>query len=122
MTEGIRGYVPSGLGYKTDTSYLLSASVQPWSYGRAGTNRYANVAPRLRAALEKDKALRVLVTSGYCNLATPFAGTNYTFAHGPSFAHDPGDHDLLRSRPHDLHPRALAAEAEEDIVKFGGRC
>jgi carboxypeptidase C (cathepsin A) len=84
VTEGIRGYVPNGLGYKTDTNYLLSASVQPWSFGRAGTNRYANVAPRLRAALEKDKSLRVLVANGYCDLATPFAATNYTFAHmGP---------------------------------------
>ena len=46
--------------------------------------RYVNVAPRLRTALEKDKALRVLVASGYCDLATPFGGTNYTFAHlGP---------------------------------------
>ena len=58
--------------------------MQPWSYGQAGTNRYANVAPRLRSALEKDKSLRVLVASGYCDLATPYAGTNYTFAHlGP---------------------------------------
>lgn len=84
LNEGIRGYVPDGLGYKTETGYLLSAQVQPWSYGRAGTNRYANVAPRLRAALEKDKTLRVLVASAYCDLATPFAATNYTFAHmGP---------------------------------------
>ena len=43
-----------------------------------------DVRERLRSALEKDKSLRVLVASGYCDLATPFAGTNYTFAHmGP---------------------------------------
>jgi carboxypeptidase C (cathepsin A) len=83
-TDAMKGYLPDGLGYKTDLPYTLSARVQPWSYGQVGTNRYANVSPRLRAALEKDKGLRVLVASGYTDLATPFAGTNYTFAHlGP---------------------------------------
>ena len=84
FTDAMRSYLPDGLGYKTTERYQLSAPVQPWSYGQAGTNRYANVAPRLRSALEKDKLLRVLVASGYTDLATPFAGTNYTFAHlGP---------------------------------------
>ena len=55
FTDAIRRYVVDGLGYKTDITYQLSAQVQPWNYGQAGTNRYANVAPRLRAALEKDK-------------------------------------------------------------------
>jgi carboxypeptidase C (cathepsin A) len=84
FTDAMKSYLPDGLGFKTDARYTLSAQVNPWSYGQAGTNRYATVAPRLRAALEKDKSLRVLVASGYCDLATPFAGTNYTFAHlGP---------------------------------------
>lgn len=84
FTDGMKTYLTDGLGYKTEARYTLTAQVQPWSFGQAGTNRYANVAPRLRAALEKDKSLRVLVASGYCDLATPYAGTNYTFAHmGP---------------------------------------
>jgi carboxypeptidase C (cathepsin A) len=84
FSDAMKSYLPEGLSFKTDARYTLSAQVQPWSYGQAGTNRYANVAPRLRSALEKDKSLRVLVASGYCDLATPFAGTNYTFAHiGP---------------------------------------
>lgn len=84
FTDAMKTYLPEGLGYKTEARYTLTAQVQPWSFGQAGTNRYANVAPRLRAALEKDKSLRVLVASGYCDLATPYAGTNYTFAHlGP---------------------------------------
>jgi carboxypeptidase C (cathepsin A) len=84
FADGIKSYLADSLGYKTDVSYTLTASVQPWSYGRAGTNRYASVAQRLRSAMEKDKGLRVLVANGYCDLATPFAGTEYTFAHlGP---------------------------------------
>lgn len=84
FTEAMKTYLPEGLGYKTDARYTLTAQVQPWNYGQAGTNRYANVAPRLRSALEKDKSLRVLVCNGYCDLATPHAATVYTFAHmGP---------------------------------------
>jgi len=84
FTDGMKSYLMDGLAYKTDTRYTLTAQVQPWNYGQAGTNRYANVAPRLRAAMEKDKALKVFVASGYCDLATPFAGTDYTLAHmGP---------------------------------------
>src|SRR5262249_18801996 len=76
--------LPEALGYKTTERYQLSAQVQPWTYGQMGNNRYANVAPRLRSALEKDKSLRVFVASGYTDLATPYAATNYTFAHlGP---------------------------------------
>jgi carboxypeptidase C (cathepsin A) len=84
FTEAIRGYLPNELGYKSEATYQMLVRVQPWNYGPVGTNRYANVAPRLRSALEKNKSLRVFVASGYCDLATPFAATNYTFAHmGP---------------------------------------
>lgn len=84
FTDAMKTYLPDGLGYKTDTRYTLTAQVQPWNYGQAGTNRYANVAPRLRVAMEKDKALKVFVASGYTDLATPYAGTDYTLAHmGP---------------------------------------
>ncbi|MFT3882786.1 MAG: hypothetical protein QM703_24425 [Gemmatales bacterium] len=84
FSDAIKIYLPDNLGYKTEARYTLTAQVQPWSYGQAGTNRYASVAPRLRQALEKDKSLRVLVANGYCDLATPFAATVYTFAHmGP---------------------------------------
>ena len=115
----MRGYVPNSLGFKTETNYQMSASVQPWSYGRTGTNRYANVAPRLRAALEKDKSLRVLVASGYCDTATPFAGTDYTFAHfGPrslmnqvTMAYYDAGHMLYT---HDVSRKKL----RDDIVKF----
>jgi carboxypeptidase C (cathepsin A) len=83
-SEALKEYLASVLNYKTDLKYVTTAPVQPWSYGKAGNNRFANVAPRLRSALENDKKLRVLVCSGYMDLATPFAATNYTFAHvGP---------------------------------------
>ncbi|HYV35257.1 MAG TPA: hypothetical protein VE988_06110 [Gemmataceae bacterium] len=83
-TEALNAYFVNELKYKTDLKYVTQGQVQPWSYGKAGTNKYANVAPRLRAALESDKNLRVLVASGYFDLATPYAATEFTFAHlGP---------------------------------------
>ncbi len=88
-TEAMKDYMPNGLGFKTDMKYNISGQVQPWSYAKAGTNRFANVAPRLRAAMEKDHSLRVYVANGYCDMATPFAATNYTFAHlGPRVLRD----------------------------------
>ncbi len=83
-SESIKSYLPDVLGYKTELKYQASnAPVQPWNYSPAGSNRYVNVAPRLKAAMDKDKTLRVFVANGYCDLATPFAATEYTFARLP---------------------------------------
>jgi carboxypeptidase C (cathepsin A) len=82
--DSIKEYMANVLNYKTDLKYISTGQVQPWSYGKAGNNRYSNVAPRLRSAMEKDKSLRVFVANGYFDLATPHAATDYTFAHfGP---------------------------------------
>jgi carboxypeptidase C (cathepsin A) len=85
FTEAMNGYVRSGLKVETGLKYeITTPGVHPWNYGEAGTNRYLNVAPRLRAAMEKDRSLRVFVANGYYDLATPFAATQFTFAHlGP---------------------------------------
>jgi carboxypeptidase C (cathepsin A) len=83
-TEAMKDYMPNVLNYKTDLKYNISGSVNPWNYGNAGKNRFVNVAPRLRAAMEKDNKLRVFVANGYCDQATPYAATKYTIAHmGP---------------------------------------
>jgi len=119
FTGAMQKYLPDGLGYKPDAPYVLSAAVQPWNYGPAGTNQYANVTPRLRAALEKDKGLRVFVASGYCDLATPFAATNYTFAHlGPrplldrvTMAYYDAGHMMYSHEP-------SRKKLREDLVKF----
>ena len=83
-TEALNDYFANDLKYKTYLKYVTTGQVQPWSYGKTGTNKYANVAPRLRSAMENDKNLRVLVASGYFDLATPYSATEFTFAHlGP---------------------------------------
>ncbi len=119
FTEAMKTYLPDSLGYKTDIRYTLSAQVQPWSFGQAGNNRYADVAPRLRSAMEKDKSLRVFVAAGYCDLATPFGGINYTFAHiGPrelmnqvTIAYYDAGHMLYTHEP-------SRRKLRDDLVKF----
>ena len=120
-TEALKDYFANELKYKTDLKYVTSGQVQPWSYGKAGTNKYANVAPRLRAAMESDKNLRVLVASGYFDLATPYAATEYTFAHlGPktlldrvSMKYYEAGHAMYSHQP-------SRRQLTEDIRKFVG--
>ena len=74
-------YVRDELGYESDLPYeVLTGRVHPWNY-RGFTNRYVNVAPRLRSAMTKNPHLKVFVANGYFDLGTPFYATEYTFSH-----------------------------------------
>jgi len=78
-TATLNHYVRAELGYKSDLPYeILTGRVHPWNYRRY-TNRYVNVAGRLRSAMAKNQDLRVFVANGYYDLATPFYATEYTF-------------------------------------------
>jgi carboxypeptidase C (cathepsin A) len=80
-TSALNQYLRGELKYESDLPYeVLTGRVQPWDYGGA-TNRYLNVAPRLRQALTKNRDLRVLVACGYYDLATPYLAAEYTFSH-----------------------------------------
>jgi carboxypeptidase C (cathepsin A) len=81
FTAAFNQYVRAELKYETDLTYeVLTGRVQPWDYGSA-KNRYLNVAPELRAAVTKNRALRVFVANGRYDLATPYAATEYTMDH-----------------------------------------
>jgi len=74
-------YLRETLGYASDLPYEIpTGRVQPWQYAQ-GNNRYMNVADDLRRAMNRNKALRVYVASGYHDLATPFFASEYTFDH-----------------------------------------
>lgn len=79
FTAGFNAYVREELGFKTDTVYeIMTGRVSPWSY-RTASNRYANVAETLRAAMSRNPSLRVLVMCGYYDLATPHFAAEHTF-------------------------------------------
>jgi carboxypeptidase C (cathepsin A) len=117
--DSIKNYLTKDLQYETDLKYNTSVQMQGWNYGKEGTNRYPSVAARLRAALEKDRKLRVFVASGYSDLATPFYATKYTFAHiGPralmdriTLAYYPSGHMIYTHQP-------SLRKLGEDLHKF----
>jgi carboxypeptidase C (cathepsin A) len=81
-TATLNHYLRNELGVVNDIPYeILTDRVRPWNYSPAADNRYLNVAPTLRSAMTKNPQLRVFVASGYYDLATPFAATDYTLDH-----------------------------------------
>ena len=79
-TAVLNDWVRRGLKFETDLPYeILTGKVRPWSYDRY-QNRYLDAGETLRAAMAKNQYLRVLIASGYYDLATPYAATDYTFA------------------------------------------
>lgn len=76
----LNDYVRTTLGYESRLPYeILTGRVQPWRYD--DSNRYVNVATRLRSALVQNPSLRVFVGSGDFDLATPYFAADWTFDH-----------------------------------------
>ncbi|HBS29144.1 MAG TPA: peptidase S10 [Phycisphaerales bacterium] len=80
-TQAFNGFVRGELGYTSDLSYEILTNVQPWSFDPAGNNRPLNVAERLRGVMHEQPYLRVLLASGYYDLATPFFAADFTRDH-----------------------------------------
>jgi carboxypeptidase C (cathepsin A) len=80
-TAMFNDYVRTELGYKSDQDYqILTDKVQPWNYEKF-QNRYVNVAGMLREAMTQNPNLKVMIATGYYDLATPFFATEYTVSH-----------------------------------------
>jgi carboxypeptidase C (cathepsin A) len=73
-------YIRNELKYESDRPYeILTGNVQPWSWGQE--NSYVNVAETLADSLTRNPFLRVHVSSGFYDMATPWLATRYTFSH-----------------------------------------
>jgi carboxypeptidase C (cathepsin A) len=73
-------YVRTELKFESDLFYeLLNGGVGPWNWGEQ--NAYLNVADTLADSLTRNSFLKVHVSSGYFDLATPYFATQYTFNH-----------------------------------------
>ena len=81
-TATFNDYVRRELRFESDLVYeILNFKVfQPWKYDKHA-NRYVSVVDHLRTAMSQNRFLKVLVASGYYDLATPHMATNYTFTH-----------------------------------------
>jgi len=82
FSSTFKNYVRTELKYKTDIPYNIYGNVRPWNWsiGR-GRTPSLNLAETLRRALSENQYLKVFCTNGYYDGATPYFGTEYTFAH-----------------------------------------
>jgi len=83
FTAGINDLLTRYLGYQTDVPYYVfnpGDLWKHWSYGDAGSG-YPDTSDALRSAMAKNPHLRIMIASGYFDLATPYFATEYTLAH-----------------------------------------
>jgi carboxypeptidase C (cathepsin A) len=71
-------YVRAELNYKSDLPYEILSSLD-WDWGEQ--NRFLNVAETLADSLTRNPYLRVHVSIGDYDLATPWSAVRYTFNH-----------------------------------------
>lgn len=81
FTTGFNELVQSKLHYRNYLPYrTLTNHVYPWHFGTGGMG-YLYVTDNLQRGMIRDPAMKVLVCSGYFDLATPFFGTIYSMDH-----------------------------------------
>ncbi len=83
-------YLREELKYEKDIPYAIYGNVYPWNFSsvpsdprqmrRGGMGMGLNVAEILRQAMAENEHLQVFCCNGYYDGATPFFGTEYTFA------------------------------------------
>jgi carboxypeptidase C (cathepsin A) len=75
-------YLQQELKYKTEQNYevLDQPVARNWNY-ESVTNRYLNTADNLRAAMTENPYLKVFFATGYFDLVTTTAGTEYIIRH-----------------------------------------
>ena len=103
-------YVRRTLKYETDLSYDVFGNVGEWTWDNGS---FTDKGPALATALAKNPHMRVLVTCGYYDLATPFAAAEYTVAHMPM------DRSLLPNVAFTYYPAGHMMYIESgSLVKF----
>jgi carboxypeptidase C (cathepsin A) len=82
FAETIVDYLRRDLGYREDELVYerLNDQVFPWHFPNH-ENRYADVAETLRQTMMKNPDMKVLIASGYYDLATPFFDAEFSVAH-----------------------------------------
>jgi carboxypeptidase C (cathepsin A) len=77
----VNDHIRRTLKYENDIPYeILTGRVRPWNYSNV-QNQFLNVAETLRMAMTKNPSLKVLITNGYYDMATPYFATDYTVNH-----------------------------------------
>ncbi len=72
-------YVRNDLKFEDERPYNILAGVGRWNW--AADNEFANVSETLSDSMTANPFLKVHVSSGYYDMATPYYATRYTFWH-----------------------------------------
>jgi len=77
-TAAFNSYVRGELGYKSDVEYyILGGGISsPWNWGT--NNAYADTSMPLKDAMAKNPYMKVWLSQGYYDMATPFYAAEYT--------------------------------------------
>ena len=80
-TAMFNDYVRNELKWESELKYRTRGPVRPWDYGTKNRARYLNLIESLRSTMARNPFLKVLVTNGIYDMATPYAATEWTFDH-----------------------------------------
>jgi carboxypeptidase C (cathepsin A) len=72
-------YIRTELKYVEDKPYEILGGIGKWNWG--AENEFVDVSATLAAAMTRNPFLKVHVSCGYTDLATPYLATRYTFHH-----------------------------------------
>ncbi len=77
-TAAFNSYVRGDLGFKSDVEYYILGGgiTSPWNYNV--TNQYADTSIPMKDAMAKNPYMKILISCGYYDMATPFAAAEYT--------------------------------------------
>ncbi len=68
----INDYLRRELKFESDLPYEMIADVRPWNYAAVAQNQFLNVSEDLRKAMSRNPYLKLWVSCGYYDLATPY--------------------------------------------------
>jgi carboxypeptidase C (cathepsin A) len=112
-------YVRSELKFENDAPYeILTGNVHPWKWG--AENAYVNVSSALAESLTENPFLKVHVSCGYYDLATPYFAARYTFNHlgiAPSLLKNITLDDYTAGHMMYVHPADLQKQ-KADLARF----
>ncbi len=78
-TATFNDYIRKDLGFKSDLEYyILGGGVGRWDWGQ--NNGFANTAPSLQQAMQKNPFMKLFLGAGYYDMATPYFAMEYTLA------------------------------------------
>ena len=77
-TAAFNDYVRRDLGFKSDVEYYILGGgiTSPWNFNV--NNQYADTSIPLKDAMAKNPYMRIMISQGYYDMATPFFAAEYT--------------------------------------------